>query len=103
TEALVDVFSARIPDTIFSTVETPGAVAAVDYLESGLGDVSIAQSDVAYIAFTKGTEALPVPHRNLRGMAVLYVSPVHVIVGPDRDIHTLQDIRGKRVGVGPPG
>src|SRR5262249_13155302 len=68
-----------------------------------LADVTFTQSDIAYTALTKGTEANPTPHTNLRGLAVTWMGALHLVVGPRLDFHSLEDLRGKRVGIGPPG
>ena len=78
-------------------------LASVDYLQSGVADVTFTQSDIAYIALTKGTEANPTPHTNLRGLAVTWTVALHLIVGPRVNFHSLDDLRGKRVGIGSPG
>ena len=78
-------------------------LANVDYLQSGIGDVTFTQSDIAYTALTKGTESNPTPHTNLRGLAVTWMVALHLVVGPRMNFHNLNDLRGKRVGIGLPG
>lgn len=102
-DALVKVYLRKLSDVVFSTRESPGAVTNVDYVESGLAEVTLTQSDIAYIAFTKGTETRPYPHRKLRGMAVLNITAMHLIVAPGIDFHSLKNLRGKRIGIGTPG
>src|SRR6185295_2170583 len=57
----------------------------------------------AYTALTKGTELNPTPHTTLRGLAVTWMVAQHLVVGPNVDFHSLNDLRGKRVGIGPLG
>ena len=78
-------------------------LANVDYLQSGVADATITQSDIAYTALTKGTELNPTPHTNLRGLAVMWTVALHLIVGPRVDFQSLNDLRGKRIGIGLPG
>ena len=103
-EPFVHFYRARLPDITFSLRRgNAGMLASVDYLDSGAADVAFTQSDIAYTALTKGTEANPRPHTNLRGLAVMSMVTTHLVVGPDTEFHTLSDLRGKRVGIGPLG
>jgi TRAP transporter TAXI family solute receptor len=104
TEPFAKFFAARLPDMAFPVKPgSAGMLANVDYLQSGLADVTFTQSDIAYTALTKGTEANPGPHTSLRGLAVTWMVALHLVVGPGIDFHTLEDLRGKRIGVGLPG
>ena len=46
---------------------------------------------------------MPQAFDRLRGIAVLQLTPVHLVVGRDSGIREVGDLRGRRVGVGPPG
>jgi len=103
-EPLANFYGARLPDMTFSLRQgSSGMLANVDYLQSGIGDVTFTQSDIAYTALTKGTESNPTPHTNLRGLAVTWMVALHLVVGPRMNFHNLNDLRGKRVGIGLPG
>jgi uncharacterized protein len=102
-DTLVDLYRSKLTDIVFSTVASPGAVASADYVESGRADMTFTQSDIAYIAFSNGTETMARPHTKLRGMAVLYVAAVQLLVKSDQDFRDLKDLVGKRIGVGPHG
>lgn len=103
-EPFADFYRARLPDMAFSLRQgSLGMVANVDYLQSGVGDVTFTQSDIAYTALTKGTELNPTPHTHLRGLAVTWMVALHLVVGPNVDFHSLDDLREKRVGIGPLG
>ena len=103
-EPFANFYRARLPDMAFSLrQESGGMLANVDYLQSGVGDVTFTQSDIAYTALTKGTEANPSPHTTLRGLAVTWMVALHLVVGPKVDFHSLKDLRGKKVGIGLPG
>jgi uncharacterized protein len=103
-EPLVSFYSARLQDVTFSLKQgSEGMLANVDYLQSGVGDVTFTQSDIAYTALTKGTETNPSPHTNLRGLAVTWTVALHLVAGPRVVVHSLNDLRGKRVGIGLPG
>jgi len=103
TVALIDVFGKKMHDTVFSRTSTPGTVLSVDYVDDGRADATVIPSDVAYLAFAKGTEASPNPHRRLRGMAMLYANAIHLLVSPRIHFKHFEDLRGKTIGVGPKG
>src|SRR6185437_5901967 len=58
-------------------------------------DVALRNSGLALLK-AKG------PLRNLRAIAALYPEQIHVVVRDDGAIHSLQDLRGKRVALGEP-
>ena len=82
---------------------TPGSLSLVSDLQSGEGEVGIAQADIVSLAYRRGLEGNEFPHTNLRGAAVLWVNTVQIIVSADRAIHSLEDLSGQRVAVGPIG
>ena len=100
---LVEVFARRIPDVDFAAVETAGSVSNLEALQSGEADVGLAYADVAYMAYTGLLPDDRRPFRELRAVAVLHVSPVHVLVRSDSRIKSIAELRGRRVGIGPPG
>ena len=52
-EPLANFYRARLPDVTFSLRQgSSGMLANVDYLHSGMGDVTFTQSDIAYTALT---------------------------------------------------
>ena len=56
--------------------------------------------DIAFVGRLDGASG---PYDHLRGVAVLQLTPVHLIVGRDAGIRAVGDLRGRRIGVGPPG
>ncbi len=101
-EPFAEFYRTGLPDITFSFTQSAGWLANVDNLQSGVVDVAFTQSDIAYTAVTKGTEVDATPHTNLRGLAVMWLELVHLIVGPRVDFRSIQDLRGKRIGIGPP-
>src|SRR3954463_10476848 len=69
TDALVDLYGKRVRDAMFVRTSTPGTVLGMDYIDDGRAEVTMIPSDIAYTAYTKGTENSPHPHTKLRGMA----------------------------------
>src|SRR5438094_2071469 len=68
---LPDRFPARIELQKSKTSE-----GYVKHIETGQIDFAMVQTDVAYLAYTKGVGGSGGPQRNLRGVALLYTSPV---------------------------
>jgi TRAP transporter TAXI family solute receptor len=69
-------------------------------IDSGQVDLAMIQTDVAYVAYTQGLGDSPQPMRKLRGVAVLYTTPLHFLATKESGIRSITDLRGKRVFVG---
>jgi TRAP transporter TAXI family solute receptor len=102
-EPVFEIFANKMTDVRFVSVESPGGVVHADFVENGLADATLIQTDVAYFAFTKGTVHQPRPHTKLRAMAMASASAMHLIVRSGVKLDSLKDLRGLRVGVGWPG
>src|SRR5689334_6287787 len=101
-EALAHAFQTVMPDAQFEVIETAGSVANLQRLDSGEADLGFALADVAYTAFNGRGMDFPTPARNIRALAVLHPSAVHVLVPAASKAHSIADLRG-RIGVGPAG
>jgi uncharacterized protein len=69
-------------------------------IEAGQVDLAMVQTDLAYVAYTQGLGDSPLPMRKLRGVAVLYTTPLHLLATRESGIRNITDLRGKRVFVG---
>ncbi|GEB30797.1 TAXI family TRAP transporter solute-binding subunit [Brevibacillus parabrevis] len=80
-----------------------GSVENVRLLESGKADLAFAMSDVASFALG-GLESFQSsgPVARMKSVAGLYLNYVQIVTKKDRDIHSVYDLKGKRVGVGAP-
>jgi len=83
--------------------ESPGSVSNVEAIQTGSADVGFAFADVAYTGFVGRLDGLPEPLSRLRGIALLQLTPLHLVVGAASHITQVGDLRGRRVGLGPPG
>lgn len=101
-EALEAAFGPRMPDVRFRVVETAGSVNNLQRLEAGEAELGLALADVAYTAYNGRGGEFAQPARNIRGVAVLHPSAVHVMVPAGSPVRSVADLRG-RVGVGPVG
>jgi TRAP transporter TAXI family solute receptor len=102
-EALAKRYAELMPDVRIQSIETPGSVHNIEALQDGTVDIGLAQAGIAYMAYNG---RLPEPKRSLRhirGVAVLNSSEVHLMVSPASTIRSVEELRGRRVGVGPRG
>ena len=102
-EALAAAYRDVLPHIQFTTVETEGSVRNVEYVETAKAELGLALADVAYMGFSGRIGELGARAGRVRGLAVLHSSTIHVLVAPNSSISSLSDLRGRRVGVGPPG
>ncbi len=102
-DALARQYTEHLPGVRASALATVASVFNVQAVEEGKADLAFTQGDVAYRAYATGTSSHPRPHRNLRGIAVLYVNSVHIVTRADSGVFRVRDLRGKRVGVGASG
>lgn len=88
-----------MPEIDIAVLESPGSVRNVEAIQRDEADMGFAFADVAYVAFVG--QLADVPYTRLRGMAVLQLNPLHLVVRPP--ITSVSTLRGRRVGLGPPG
>jgi TRAP transporter TAXI family solute receptor len=72
-------------------------------LQAGEIELGMIQTDLAYVAYTQGLGDSPQPMRKLRGVAVLYITPLRLLATEASNIRNVEDVRGKRVFVGAAG
>lgn len=101
--ALRDNLPRVLPWVTIEVQESPGAVRNLQALQQGQSDIGFAFSDVAYMAYTGRLVEAPQPFDRVRGIAVLQLTPLHFLVRPGVGITRLEDLRGRRVALGPVG
>ena len=101
-EGLARAYAASLPTLAVETLPSGGAVANAEAIQRGDADMGFAFADVAYIAFGTGLNGDSRPYDRLRGIAVLQLTPLHLVVRPGSEIRTIADLRGRRVSVGLP-
>lgn len=69
-------------------------------LEDGTEDMTMARADVVYSAFSAGTALSPVPLKQLRAVAVIHRSVLHVVVPSTSRVMSLRELNGSRVSYG---
>ncbi|MDY7046435.1 TAXI family TRAP transporter solute-binding subunit [Virgibacillus sp. M23] len=85
------------------TVESTGAsVANIQNMQDGLNQMSIIMSDVGYDAL-QGKGQFEGNQVDVQAMAGMYQNVVQVVATADSGIEAIEDLEGKRVGVGKVG
>jgi TRAP transporter TAXI family solute receptor len=98
TKVLPERFPARLE---VQRINNSGEYARL--IETGQIELAMIQTDLAYVAYTQGLGASPQPMKKLRGVAVLYTTPLHLLATSSSRIDSVLDLRGKRVFVGAAG
>ena len=94
-KVLPDHFPARLEIQRTATSED-----YVDLIEAGRIELAMIPTDVAYLAYTHGVGNSGHPQQKLRGVAVLYTTPIRLLATKASGIRDIMDLRGKRVFVG---
>jgi TRAP transporter TAXI family solute receptor len=83
---------------------TGGSIVNLEAIRTGNLDIGVVQSDWQYHA-VHGTNRFSDagPDRDLRALFSLYSEPFTVVARSSAEIHTFDDLRGKRVNIGNPG
>lgn len=81
---------------------TGGSVFNAGAIQSGELQMTLIQNDVSFYAYNgRVVEAfVGRPQDKLRGIAMLYPEPVHILARRDANIRSVSDFRGKRVYIG---
>jgi TRAP transporter TAXI family solute receptor len=102
-DGMARAYATSLPLVDVRLLQSAGSISNVEAVERGDADMGLAFADVAYMAFVGRLDGRPSRFEQLRGMAVLELTPVHVVVRVGSGIETVADLRGRRVGLGPPG
>jgi TRAP transporter TAXI family solute receptor len=89
-----------VPGLIAVALSTEGSVENVMGIAEGTLESGLSQADISYWAYNgKGIFAETGPIEKLRAVANLFPEAVHVVVRRDAGVHSLADLRGKRVSL----
>ena len=75
---------------------TGGSLDNMKLLRNAEIDFALSDIGVAYNEYRSGTNSL-------RGVAIGFTQPMHILTASDSGIHTVSGLRGKRVAIGPAG
>ena len=88
---------------IQATAESGNAsVANINLVAKGDIEVAFVQNDIAFWAYS-GQQMFKSKLSNVRAVAALYPEHVQLILSSSANIKKLEDLKGKRIGVGAPG
>jgi uncharacterized protein len=114
--------SCGVPGLVAVAQASQDSVQNVLAVSGGQFESALAQADIAYWAYAGGVPATRRcgkedaaaksggtaqlksrgPLKNLRAIAGLYPEEIHIVVRADSTIHSLRDLKGKRVALGEP-
>lgn len=100
-EALAKGYGQLMPDVRIQQVDTSGSLDNIQGLEDGAIDIGLSQAGIAYMAYNGRLHQSARPMRRIRGVAILNSSAVQLLVGPRSRIRSIDELVGRRVGVGP--
>jgi TRAP transporter TAXI family solute receptor len=102
-QALAGEFGRTLPGVQIVIQDSAGSVSNVERIQARESDIGLSFADVAYIAYVGRLHGSAEPFNRLRGIAVLQLTPLHLVVRGGSAIHDVSELRGRRVGLGPPG
>jgi TRAP transporter TAXI family solute receptor len=102
-ERLGAAYVKLLPDTNIEVHTSAGAIANVEAIQRGQAEVGFTFADVAYLAFEGQLKGTAGPFDRLRGIAVMQLTPVTLVVSSHASVGNVRDLRGRRIGLGPPG
>jgi len=93
-----------VPGLVAVTQATQGSVENLRMIAAGQIESGIAQSDVAGWAYAgTGIFSADGPMKNLRAIASLFPESLQLVVRADSPLHTVFDLKGKRISLGQKG
>ncbi|MGE3956985.1 MAG: TAXI family TRAP transporter solute-binding subunit [Vicinamibacterales bacterium] len=101
--ALGREYDSRLPHVRADVVMAESLESQVDAMQAGRVDLALEDAETAYLAYSRGTARLAVPHDQLRAIGVLFSIAVQVAVPAASDISRIEQLEGRRVDVGAPG
>jgi len=101
--ALAQMLSNNIEGLIVTAQSSNASIANCNLISRGQIETAFSQANTTYWSYTgtgvlKGKPAIT----NLRGIASLYPETIHIVATKASGIKTIEDLKGKRVGVGAP-
>ncbi len=99
--ALASRWTRDLPGVVVKAEVSAGSVTNLIQVAKGESDIGFGQADAVADAF-RGTGRFPEP-LPLAVLGRIYPNIVHLLSVEDRGVHSVADLRGKRVSLGPPG
>lgn len=100
---MANLFNKELSDSKFTAQTTSGTNDILKKLNEEDGEIGFAQASMAEAAVKGEGFFEDNPQDNITGVSYMYPNVMHVIVNKKAHINTLEDLKGKKVGVGEPG
>jgi uncharacterized protein len=93
--------SCGVPGMVAVAKSTGGSIANIEAIGEKRLDAALVQADIAYWAYHgTGIYKAKGAVQNLRAIAMLYPESLHLVARRDANIHSVRDLKGKRVSFG---
>lgn len=101
---MASIIGRYIPDTEATAYPSAASIENIRALRKGQTDIVMLMPDIAYWAYT-GTEqfAKDKPYKELRAIFAMHPIPNQIVVLESSGIHSIRDMKGKKISVGAPG
>ncbi len=100
--AITDLVNRNTKDLRLSNTAGGGSLYTLKVLANNEADFAMAGNDVSLDALKGAGSFNGKTFPELRGVTSLFIEAFHVVVRADSPIKTFEDLKGKRIGVGPP-
>ncbi|HJP59492.1 MAG TPA: TAXI family TRAP transporter solute-binding subunit, partial [Gemmatimonadaceae bacterium] len=100
-DAMAKAYEESIPNLEIHVQPTSGAVDTMHAIEQGTVDAGLSLANQSYAAVGGHLSPDFRPFTQLRGIAVLEVTPIHLVAGPHTTIRSVGDLRGRRLSIIP--
>jgi len=101
--ALSQIYGKALPNAKATVQATKASAENLNLLQAGRGEIGFTLGDALSDAWKGDQEAgFKTPLKKLRGVAAIYPNYIQIVATADSGIHTLADLKGKRLAVGAP-
>jgi TRAP transporter TAXI family solute receptor len=100
---LATAYTQHIPGVTAQLKSGRSVDESLEDIQSGSADLGFVDSENAYVGYRRGASGSTQPRTNVRAVAVLYPTVVHLFVRRDRHISSVKQFKGLRLMVGERG
>ena len=99
-QALEGEYERALPGLDIRVLESEGATSNVEAIQRGDADIGLGHVNITYFAYLGRLAGSGVPFTRLRGIATLHLMSVHLLARNGSGISRVEQLRGRRVGLG---
>lgn len=100
--SFTDLVNRNLKDIRLTNTAGGGSLYTLKVLANNEADFAMAGNDVSLDAYKGAGTFAGKPFGDLRGVTSLFIEAFHVVVRADSAIKSFDDLKGKRIAVGPP-